>query len=332
MTFQWLPFLYLLTLLFTAVDSKRTVMAWANGNPAAALQLRNKSWSNIFSGVQASCGILFHEDGSGLYINQTQWNACKDLQAACRETGATFHVWLGAPPEAAILNPGNVINDALMLAKTYKINGYSIDDETDCAPRSTLDRFSKWMNFINKFSGAMHGDGLTVSAAVQAMFGIQDVPYKPLCKPVEKASCSQACSKGPAAYPLEKAVGTMMSNSSIDRWLEMDTYYFSTGRFLNALDWYTSNVASEKLGVSVMNRNDLTEDGMLARFHAIDKAGVDRMNLFLLPANDEWLPYLSRWLTNCKGCGSQTSLGCYDLSVKCDGENSVEGSNVRLQL
>ena len=49
-----------------------------------------------------------------------------------------------------------------------------------------------------------------------------------------------------------------MSNSSLDRWLEMDTYYFSTSRFLDALDWYANNVAKRSLGVAVMNRKDIS--------------------------------------------------------------------------
>ena len=59
-------------------------------------------------------------------------------------------------------------------------------------------------------------------------------------------------------------------------------------------------------------------DSYLARFHAIERSGADLINLFILPARDEWLPLLRRWKTRCAGCGAQTSLGCYDLGVTCD--------------
>ena len=299
-------------------SSSRTVMAWTVPNNGAAAQLRNTSWANIFDGVQAGgCGIEFYPDGSGMYVNVTKWNGCLDLHKAVREKGGKFNAWIGAPPAQAIINPTNVLRDALALAKSLDLDGFSIDDETDCSPRSTLERFENWMTFINIFSNGLHAKGLTLSAAVQAMFGIQDVPYKPLCTPPQNPSCSQACNQAPYAYPNEPKVIELMNNSTIDRFLEMDTYYFGTARFLGALDWYTENVALNKLGVAVMNRKDISAEGLVARFHAIEKSKADWINVFLLPANDEWLPYLKRWKTSCVGCGVNTVLGCYDLSVDC---------------
>ena len=98
----------------------------------------------------------------------------------------------------------------------------------------------------------------------------------------------------------------------------MDTYYFTTARFLDALDWYVENVSNDQLGVAMMNRDDITDDGLLTRFYAIhSKAKLDWINIFLLPANDMFLPYLRRWKSNCKGCGIQSRLGCFDLTVPC---------------
>lgn len=66
--------------------------------------------------------------------------------------------------------------------------------------------------------------------------------------------------------------------------------YFSTPRYLDSLDWYTSAFSTDHLGVAVMNRKDISAEGYLSRFHALDRSGADWLNLFMLPAADEWLP------------------------------------------
>ena len=94
-------------------------------------------------------------------------------------------------------------------------------------------------------------------------------------------------------------------------------YYFGTSRYLDALDWYTNSVALDRLGVAVMNRNDISEDGYLARFHALEKSGASWLNIFMLPASDAWLPYLRRWKTRCAGCPNAGLLSCYEPTAKC---------------
>ena len=305
-----------------AKTGQRTVMAWVYSSAAASAadQLLNKSWAGVFDGVQAGCGWSFSEDGRQITVNETLWKACAPLHAACRKKGIKFNALLGAPPSIDMDAAESVVRSAVALAKQYDVDGFSIDDETDCAPRSTLDRFAAWIDYVNAFASGLHATGdLTLSAAVQAMFGIQDVAYKPACKPVKNPSCSQACNRQPYMYNPLPEVSDLMSNSSIDRWLEMDTYYFGTDRFLGALDWYTDNVALDKLGVAVMNRNDISAEGYLARFHAIDGAGVNWLNVFHLPASDTWLPFLQRWKTRCRGCGVNTPLGCYNMELVCKG-------------
>ena len=247
-----------------AVPAKRMVMAWASANPAAVAQIRNASWRGIFDGVQASCGATFDATTGLVVVNATQMAACDPLREAVHAQGGKFHAWINAVPAAAIANPAPVVTSALSAAMTYNLDGFSIDDEFDCAPRSTLSNFTAWVGFVDALAEGLHGakgGRLELSAAVQAMFGIQDVTYAPACKPPENPSCSQACNKAPWAYPAEPRVVDLMAHSKIDRWLEMDTYYFGTGRFLNALDWYTDNVPTEKLGVAMMNRDDISEDG-----------------------------------------------------------------------
>jgi len=117
-------------------------------------------------------------------------------------------------------------------------------------------------------------------------------------------------------YPANPAVNSLLGQclGPAGRYLEMDTYYFTTARFLNALEWYKNVIPTKKLGVSVMNRDDLTADGLAARFYAIEQSKAEWVNVFMLPAKDEWLPHLKRWKTGCKACGV---LACYDLDAPC---------------
>eukprot|EP01063_Lacrimia_lanifica_P025143 TRINITY_DN32918_c0_g1_i1.p1 TRINITY_DN32918_c0_g1~~TRINITY_DN32918_c0_g1_i1.p1 ORF type:complete len:323 (+),score=107.96 TRINITY_DN32918_c0_g1_i1:42-1010(+) len=299
----------------------RTVMAWGSGDPAVVAQLRNESWRGVFDGVQALCGVGTSVEG--ITVNATLWAGCAELRQVLKEQGAELHVWVGGIPQEVIENPARreaFKRSAVAQAKALGIDGYSLDDESDCAPRSTLQNFTQWMGFVNELTDDLHEHGVQVSAAVQAMFGIQDVPYKPLCFPAEQSDCSQACSKAPYAYAPLQAVTDMMRSSSLDRWLEMDTYYFTTARFLDALDYYTGVFAPDRLGhlgVTVENRPDVTEEGVIARFHAIEKSEVDWINVFNLPAQDKWLPWLRRWKTRCAQCPNRGVLSCYDPAVPC---------------
>ena len=98
-------------------------------------QLKNTSWAGIFDGVQANCGISFAPDGQSLVVNRTEWSHCNDLFAAVKATKKLkFHVWIDGVPPAAIANHTAVLASALRVAKELGIDGYSIDDEFDCAP------------------------------------------------------------------------------------------------------------------------------------------------------------------------------------------------------
>jgi len=301
----------------------RKIFAWASGSDATVAQLLNSSWHGIFDGVQANCGVKFNAAGeqAGLTLDEAAWKKCAPLRAALKKTGAKLHVWTPGPSAEALKDPAATVKSAVALAANYGIQGFSMDDEFDCAPRSTLARFRVWIKFVNAFADGLHlaNPRVELSAAVQAMFGIQDVAYKPLCQPQDQANCSQACTKAPSAYKPNAEVVKLMSDSGIDRWLEMDTYYFGLGRYLDALDWYAKAVPNAKLGVAVMNRNDISDDGYMARFHALEKSGASWLNLFILPADDVWLKYLRRWKSGCKHCPNAGTLSCYEFTddVKC---------------
>ena len=42
------------------------------------------------------------------------------------------------------------------------------------------------------------------------------------------------------------------------------SYYFSTARYLDALDWYANAFTTDHLGVAVMNRKDISSEGHVA--------------------------------------------------------------------
>lgn len=254
--------------------------------------------------------------------NETSLAKAQPLKAAVQAAGGEFHCWTNGVPQVLLEDKSKrqaFFASAVAVAHKHGIRGYSLDDETDCAPRSVLKNFSLWSEFVDQFAQALHAaePPIQLSAAVQAMMGIQDVPYKPTCSPPDAPSCSQACNRAPMDYAPEPRVGELMSSNSMDRWLEMDTYYFGTARYLDALDWYTREVVLDKLGVAVMNRDDISDDGYLARFHALDKSDVNWLNIFMLPANDNWLPFLKRWKTRCANCPNAGSLSCYEPSAKC---------------
>ena len=109
----------------------------------------------------------------------------------------------------------------------------------------------------------------------------------------------------------------MLSKSKISRWIEMDDYYFSTARFLDALDWHVENIALDKLGVGMMNRVNIDADGWASRFHAIRASKVTQLDIFVMPIADEFLTWLWRWKTGYKHCPNGGVLSASEPSADC---------------
>jgi len=312
--------LSLLPRLALSQERVRKVYAWAScyNTSAQIAQLRNSSWSQVIDGIQAFCGVSFRQEDGGFHVDPTEWTLCEGLRRACKDTGTEFHVVITDRVPNELNNLDTFLVDAIQFAIDNDIQGYSLDDEYDCSPRSTVPMFQEWMVWINQLAEGLHGAGLPLTIAIQAMSGIQDVPYQPHCGPNKTAAdCSQSCRYIPEAYPYDPRVTQLMASSTVDVWLAMDTYYYTTGRFLGCLDWYATYVPATKLGIGMMNRDDLTMDGLQARFHAIDRSGVEWINHFLLPIDEQFLPSLTRWKSRCKGCGKQSILGCYDFDIDC---------------
>jgi hypothetical protein len=67
-----------------------------------------------------------------------------------------------------------------------------------------------------------------------------------------------------------------------------------------------------------MNRDDLLEDELVARFYALHESNVEWINVWRMPIDDKFLPYMQRWKAHCRGCGEQISLGCFDMTIECN--------------
>ena len=285
----------------------RQIWVWANGNDESAeaqiRQLNNVTWSSMIDGIQAWCGCYFSD--RGLKLNQTAWANCKPLFQAAKNANTKFQLVIsGSIPQNAPVEM--FLTDALALHHHLHIDGFSIDDERDCAPRASTSDFVAWTLWQSRFAQGLEPYDIYVTSAIQAVFGINQEPG------------NLPCARNPSDYPMDPQVVETLQTATLQRWLVMDTYYFSTGRFLGALDWHVTYVPRNVLGIGLMNRADLRETDLVARFHAMDVSGVNWINIFMMPIAEEFLPYLQRWKTFCSACGKQTILACYDMTVSCD--------------
>ena len=110
------------------------------------------------------------------------------------------------------------------------------------------------------------------------------------------------CAVAPWKYKTDPTVQKLMSDMKVDRFLEMDTYYFGLSRYFDALDWYVGNVPQDKLGVAVANLGvnpslKNKPDEYLSRMHALHKSEANWFNFFDMPIDEEWLEHAKRWKT-----------------------------------
>ena len=298
-------------------SEERTIGAWlpvtTSNYDKIVNQISNtSSWGGLLNVVQVlGCGWRIVDDV--ITLNNSEWEskACQSVVNVIMDKDIDLHIWLGGVTNEIVKSPEKFIDSANKLLKTQPfIKGIHFDDETECAPRANIKNFTLWLDFMNLFSEEMHKEHVLVTAAVQALFGIEDVQYLH----------NYPCLKDPWKYKTNKTLVDVLQHMKVDRFLEMDTYYFTLSRFLNALDWYSKHIPLDKLGVTVANRdvNPLPNaDEYLARVYAIDKSSANWWNFFDLPIDDEWLEWAWRWKTKCSGC---PNMSCYDLSVSCNRE------------
>ena len=308
----------------------RQVWAWAGGKsykiPQQVRQLSNNRWNELIDGIQIWCGLSFTE--SGIQLNRTELEESgKPIFDVINTKSNNIKVQLmisGTLPVASLKD--NITKFGMDAKSIYQlvqneyhitVDGFSIDDETNCAPTSNSGEFVEWTKQQSRLAEALkwyiHND-IHLTSAVQALFGIQ---------PDGKEST--ACADAPSSYPLDPTVTNLLQNEDgrsveLQKWLIMDTYYFTTARFLSMLDWHQTYVNHQQLGIEIMNRDDFIEEDLLvARFHALHHSRVDWMNVFMLPIENRFYEYLLRWKTFCQGCGPQfATFGCFDMSIDCN--------------
>ena len=148
---------------------QRKIFAWASPNNATIAQLTNASWAGIFDGVHAGCGVAFSSasdsnhtrNGKGIrmVVNETTFAKCAPLKAAVESTGGEFQVWTNGVPQALVDTPTlrpAFIASAIAAAHSHGIRGFSIDDESDCAPRSTLKNFTACQSIATERAPLSH--------------------------------------------------------------------------------------------------------------------------------------------------------------------------------
>lgn len=293
------PLLLLISACSANNVGARRVMAWTGAAKSieSAAQFNNQSWAGLFDGVFGFCGadIKVKPDNKTafVFLNTTMYPGkdCSAIYDAVKSQGKEFHICVTTVPQAAIDNPGPLISQAVALAEQHGWDGYNIDDESHVAPRGTIAAFEAWVGFINAFADGLHEHGLKLSADIQSI----TLPY---------------------GFKPNKSLRALLTSSSIDKWINMDTYYFGTGRFLDALDYYSTAMPVEKCGIGMMNRADITTDGYLARFHAIRASGAMEIDMFNMPIDDKFLPYLWKYKTGCAGCPNGGALSCWS-NLEC---------------
>ena len=292
-------------------NGRRQVWAWASGShnvEAQLAQLRNSTWAKLIDGIQVWCGCSFISDG--IALNTTTWTQCLPLVRTAQRNNVKFQLIVsGSVPPAAIEDPDKFVKDAIEIHRFTGVDGFSLDDERDCAPRATTEELEGWMSFHTALAQGLENykRSLRLTSAIQAVFGIQS-----------NNPDNEPCQKKPAEYPLdERVVQLFQTTTGVQKWLVMDTYYFNTGRFLTTLDWHATYIPKDKLAIGLQNRTDLSTDDLVARFYAIERHQVDWINIFMMPVADQFLPHLQRYKSYCLACGKQIILGCYDMDIEC---------------
>jgi hypothetical protein len=327
------------------VPRKRTVYAWVSGNAtvraASAAQLRNRSWIDVIDGVRGFCGVGWQRaTATGPWTvavtSPAELAGCQAVRSALAETGRPFEVVLGGRlPAAALLDDvGVAVASAVLVAKVHNFSGYNVDDESECAPRSTLRNFTSWVHFHNAFAAGLAQHGLLLSSELYATFGIVDAPYvaQQPCAGLHRPDCPGCMD----SYTPDPRIAQALSagggrGGGTTRWVTMDTYFYTLDHFVDVLDWHRSFLPAgveDRLGVGLINSiangqaadglplHNVSVEGWAARGHALHAASVEHVSIWLMPLADEFLWWLPRWKNRCEACGL---LACWQPTAKCGG-------------
>jgi chitinase len=125
-------------------------------------QLQNKSFAFI-DGLHTFCGgVGFLQDpASGAWTvavhNASAYAECLPIKAALNALGKEYHVCLGrVPTEMKPSDEPALLKSMVAVAQQHGIDGFNIDDESECAPRADLTNFTKWVELTSKMADALH--------------------------------------------------------------------------------------------------------------------------------------------------------------------------------
>eukprot|EP00316_Scyphosphaera_apsteinii_P001270 CAMPEP_0119306500 /NCGR_PEP_ID=MMETSP1333-20130426/7243_1 /TAXON_ID=418940 /ORGANISM="Scyphosphaera apsteinii, Strain RCC1455" /LENGTH=307 /DNA_ID=CAMNT_0007309817 /DNA_START=25 /DNA_END=945 /DNA_ORIENTATION=+ len=266
------------------------VRKWG-GMKAVVQQLQENP--GLFTGVMGFCGHAFAPNGTLYTQNATRLACCNgtldgaSLYAEARRQGMELQpVVTLDDPVAAAANPDPYIESFAAAAKLAGWSGLNIDWEGSPDPEGNLSNIIVYFRFMNAFADGLHRHGLRFSSDVQGV-------------------------THPWNYTPNAQLDAILGGSRATL-VAMDTYYYSTGRVLDALDFYSQRVSPERLGIGMSTREPTPNyDGFVARFHALRSAGVREVDMFVMPLNVTWLPWLRKWKNGCRGCPYGGALSCW---------------------
>ena len=254
----------------------------------------------LFDGLYGFCGHHFKPDGT-LYIgNITKNGQCAgkinatsppipggaDMLAEAKRQQIDFQpVITLEDPFAAMNNTAPYIASFAAMAKKEGWKGFNLDWEGKNTT-STKELFLNFCQLMNDFADGLEKHGLTFSTDVQWV---------------------TQWTKGPE----DMTELTALLSSGHAKWITMDTYYYSTGRVVDALDFYATRVSPSHLSVGMSSNSIVNQDGFVARMHALREYHISDVTMFMLPTAELWMPWLRKWKNDCAGCPGGGTLSCF---------------------
>jgi hypothetical protein len=56
------------------------------------------------------------------------------------------------------------------------------------------------------------------------------------------------------------------------------------------------------------------QDGFIARFHALRRSGIAEIDMFAMPLNASWMPWLRKWKNDARGCPNSGVLSAWSYN------------------
>tara|TARA_B110001452_G_scaffold234863_1_gene213396 strand:- start:316 stop:1311 length:996 start_codon:yes stop_codon:yes gene_type:complete len=314
------------------------LMAWMGGDEedpqnkarfggTAAIVLQLRANPGLFTGVMAFCGWAIAPNGTVYEKNVTKYGQCvgrntggADVLGEVRRGGMELHAVVSIDDhEASFADPAALVAGFAARARAEGWAGWNLDWE-GANVTGTVDKFVRYCNLTNALADGLHAHGLAFSADIQwvtqpwhsqpnsaldALLGAGRLRWS---RPRVEAP-----TPGPAADRLAHNLRLTPSHATRPTTVSMDTYYFKTGRVIDAMDFYTTRVPNrDRLGIGLSTREPTpTLDGFVARFHALRAAQVRELDMFAMPLNETWLPWLRKWKNECRGCPNGGALSCF---------------------